>query len=268
MAEMDSISQHNDQPDDRVRTLVEGGAEIAGGAVAAALGFLAGGPISAAAFGASGAAAVFTLKRVGADVSARLIGPRERVRLGAVLALAAANIQERVRRGDTLRQDAFFERKPGARSDADEVAEGVLLKSQREPEERKLPYMASLLANIAFDDSVSGPFAHQLTKAAEELTYRQFCLLKVAAARDKLGLRNADYRGQGSFRRELYQILYECHDLYQRGFISLGGEVAFGPTDVHPARMTPQGLGADLYNLLGLAWIADVDVAPLVEQLR
>jgi hypothetical protein len=193
--------------------LIETGAEIAGGAIGGALGFLAGGPIGAAAFGAGGAAAAVALNRVGAEVSERLLGPRERVRIAGVLALAAAEIQHRLESGDTIRQDQFFERKTDGRSDGDEVAESVLLKSQREPEERKLPYMAKLLASVSFDSSVSAEMSHQLVKAAEQLTYRQLCLLKVAAVREALGLRGSDYRGQTSFPKELYQVLYECIDL-------------------------------------------------------
>lgn len=256
-----------EQPD-RVRGLIEGGAEIAGGAVGGALGFLAAGPAGAAVFGAGGAGAAVVLRRIGVEISERLLGPRERIRLGGVLAIAAAAIENRAKRGETIRQDGFFDEKAGTRSDAEEVAEGVLLKSQREPEERKLPYMAGLLANVAFDTSISAQLAHQLIKAAEQLTYRQLCLLKVAARRESFGLRAADYRGQASFPKDLYQVLYECHDLYQRGFVSFGGEVAFGPTDVHPAKMTPQGLGADLFNLMGLEWISDTDLAPVVAQLK
>ena len=83
-----------------------------------------------------------------------------------------------------------------------------------------------------------------------------------------LGLRAGDYRGQSSFPKELYQVLYECHDLYHRGFINFGGEVAFGPTDVAPGRMTVQGLGADIFNLMKLTLIPNEDLDPLVEQLR
>ena len=82
------------------------------------------------------------LRRVGADVSERLLSPREQARVGFVLASAATEIHSRIERGETLRSDGFFDPRHGERSDAEEVSEGVLLKSQREPEEKKLPYMA------------------------------------------------------------------------------------------------------------------------------
>ena len=145
--------------------------------------------------------------------------------------------------------------------------ENVLLKSQREPEEKKLPYMANLFANISFDPTTSSEMAHQIIRTAGELTYRQLCLLRLAMVKDKFDLRGSDYRGRGSFTKELYQVLYECLGLYSRGYVNFGSEVLFGPTDVKPASMTLQGLGTDTYNLMGLQDIPQAEIVPIAEQL-
>jgi hypothetical protein len=110
--------------------------------------------------------------------------------------------------------------------------------------------------------------AHQITKAAEQLTYRQLCILKLAVVKQIFGLRSADYRGQTSFPQELYQVLHECLDLYLRGFINFGGTVAFGLTDIAPGKMTVQGLGADLFNSMKLVAIPDEDIVPIASQLK
>lgn len=264
-----SGSEHDEaSKTDTLRGLIDGGAEIAGGAVGGALGFLAGGPAGAAALGAGGVLAAKALKRIGDEVSERLLGPREKVRTGGVLAIAAAEIDRCIRNGKSLRSDGFFQERSPGRSDAEEVAESVLLKSQREPEEKKLPYMGHLLANISFDDQISAQMAHQIIKAAEQLTYRQLCILKLAVVKQTLQLRNGDYRGHDSFSKDLYQVLYECLDLYHRAFINFGGEVVFGPTDVSPGKMTVQGLGADLFNLMSLAEIPTEDLIPIALQLK
>lgn len=264
----------SEKPDDKIekndsiRRLINNGAEIAGSAVGGALGFLAGGPVGAALLGAGGAAAAIALKHIGQEVSARLLGPREEVRVGGVLAIAAGEIHQRIENGESVRSDGFFDKKHTGRSDAEEVAESVLLRSQREPEERKIPYMGHLLSSVAFDSQISAQMAHQITKAAEQLTYRQLCILKLAVVKDAFGLLNGDYRGQGSFSKELYQVLYECFDLYQKGYISFGGEVAFGPTDIKPGSMTVQALGADIFNLMKLALIPSEDLVPIALQLK
>ena len=84
--------------------------------------------------------------------------------------------------------------------------------------------------------------AHQLTKAAEALTYRQLCIMKLTTEKDQFALRLEDYRGHGDFSRELLQILYEYLDLYHRGFVNFGGEVVFGPSDVKPGNTVIQAL--------------------------
>lgn len=60
-----------------IRRLIDAGAEIAGGAIGGALGFLAAGPAGAAAGGAGGAAAAAVLKHIGGEVSERVLSPRE-----------------------------------------------------------------------------------------------------------------------------------------------------------------------------------------------
>ena len=251
-----------------ISRLINSGLEIAGGAVGGALGFMAGGPAGAAVFGAGGAAAAMALKHIGQEAAERLLGPREGVRIGGVLAIAAAEIRQRLENGESVRTDGFFDRKRTGRSDAEEVAESVLLKSQREPEEKKIPYMGHLLSSVAFDTEIGPHMAHQITKAAEQLTYRQLCLLKLSVVKDSFGLRAEDYRKEGQFQKGLYQILYECLDLYHRGFLNFGGEVAFGPTDIAPGKMTVQGLGADIFNLMKLGLIPNEDLLPIVAQLK
>lgn len=266
---MSGLTARDDKESDTlIRGLLDSGMDIAGGAVGGALGFLAGGPMEAALLAGGGVVAAGVLKHVGTEVSERLLGPREKARIGGVLAIAAAEIEQRLRTGDVLRDDGFFRPAGKRRSAAEEVAESVLLKSQREPEERKLPYMGYLLAAVSFDDQVSAELAHQMTKIAEQLTYRQLCLLKLAVVKGALELREDDYRGESSFPRDLMQVLYECLDLYVRGLISFGGSVAFGPTDVAPGRMTVQGLGAEIFNLMKLKVIPAQDVMIVAAQLK
>ncbi len=92
--------------------------------------------------------------------------------------------------------------------------------------------------------------------------------MKIAALKENYQLRVNDYRGQQQFRKELYEVLYECLDLYNRGFVNFSGEVAFGPTDVNPGRMNLQAMGVDIFNLMGLATIPSSDLEPIVAQLR
>lgn len=257
------------QKNDNDRTqLFNNYAEIVGSGIGGVLGFLAGDPMAAAFGSVGGSVAAMILKNIGQEFSKRQLAPREDFRVGKVLAIAASEIHQRLENGERLRNDGFFDRQPSGRSDAEEIAESIMLKCQREPQEKKIEYIGYLLSGIAFDSNLSPDMGHQLIKAAEELTYRQFCILKLAVVKDNFGLRGEDYRGQGTFATELSQVLYECLDLYHRAYINLGGEVAFGPTDVKPGSMTVQGIGGDLFNLMKLSAIPDQDITPIAEVLK
>ena len=259
--------------DDRLRLLISKGTELAGGAAGPAAGTVIGtflaGSVGAAVGGAVGAAATMAVKAIGHDLSSRLLSPREQVRVGGVFTLAASEIVERCRNSERVRDDGFFDAGVSGRSDGEEVWESVLLKSQREPEEKKLPYMAHLLANLAFNAEISPDMAHQMTKAAESMTYRQLCILQLSANREKFNLRQESYRGQeGPVSKELYQILYDYHDLYNRGLINYGGTAALSLTDVNPGKSTPQALGADIYHQMRLYLIPEGDLTAIAAHLR
>ena len=117
------------------------------------MGFFSGGPAAAAVLGAAGVAVTKVFTELGEEVSDRLLGPREKQRIGGVVAIAAAHIRERLERGDHLREDGFFDKGASGRSNADEVAENLVLAVQRDPEERKLQYMGRLYCNVAFNSA-------------------------------------------------------------------------------------------------------------------
>ena len=269
---MRNSQKHANAKDERIRRLLSAGTHILGGssasAVSAALGLLVAGPAGAVVGGAAGAALSLAFNRLGNEISERLLSPREKARVGYVLAQAASDIRELIDQGGVLRTDGFFASNPGIRSDAEEIAESVLLKSQREAQEKKLPYMAHLLASLAFDSSISAEMAHHIIRTAEQMTYRQMCILKLATAKDRYSLRDNDYRGVDSFRKPLYSILYEWHDLLQRGYMSNGGSAVLGLTDIAPGNASVQGLGADLFNLMRLHRIPAADIAPIAKLLR
>lgn len=265
------MTNENDaqEANDKLRRMIDEGAEIAGGAGGAALGLLSGDPVLTAALGGAGAAAASALRHVGNEFVDRFLGPRERKRVGAVMAVIAQDIHAHRARGEEIRTDGFFDAGPGGRRDADEVAESVLLKCQREPEEKKIPYMGHFFANVAFSPDVSALMAHQLAKHAEQLTYRQFCLLNIAMYRKPhYRLRSEDYQHHGNIGIGSVQIIYELYDLYNRGFVNFDGEAVLGPAHVKPGSMETQGLGVVLAALLKVQVIPDDDLTPVVAELR
>ena len=230
-------------------------------------GVLIGSP-EAALYGASGAVASIGLKALGEKFSRRHLGPREEAKVGALLVLASEEISKRMERGDSLREDGFFNEKATGGKDSEEVIESVLLKCQREPEAKKIKYMAKLLSNICFDSEISADTAHRIMKVAEQLTYRQLCILKICAIKDSLDLRKENYRSRG-YSNNLYAILYDYHDLYLNGYIGFPDEkVEFGPMDLVPGRMDIQDQAEDIFELMGLGDIPQEDLHQIVRDIE
>lgn len=87
---------------------VEVGSEAFGGAVGAAIGLGLGGPAGAIAGAATGSVASAVLRKVGIEITNRLLARGEQRRIGTAVILAANLIKERQARGERIRDDGFL----------------------------------------------------------------------------------------------------------------------------------------------------------------
>lgn len=164
-----------DGPRNRVRRLLEGGADLAGavggvGATAVA------GPWAGAAVGV---AITHTVTAVG-----RRFSRREEERVGAALLTIKADARDRHERGERPREDGFFDDRGRMRPEAEDLLEGVLRQAAASYEERKVPLLAHLFSSVAYDDSVGSADAMYLVRLASELTYQQFVILSAFSTGD------------------------------------------------------------------------------------
>ena len=258
------VMSHSEKPARGRRSRERVSAKVAAKSGASTL--LQGG-LAAAATGLGGPLAGISVSAV-ASALGRFMSSRGDERAADVFLRAAEEIQRRVDAGEQIRADGFFEASGNGRSAAEETAESLLLVCRDEASERKLPYMSNMLCEIAFDASVDLDMAHQAISAADQLTYRQLCIVQLAAAKNEFSLRADDYRGQGTFSTELFSVLQECEDLYRGGLVGFGGEIVFGLTDVKPAAMQLQGVGSLLHRLMRLNEIPAQDVTEFASWLR
>ena len=265
------------EKNDTLQQLINYGVPLLGAGASAAINSTLSmmGPEGAVIGGIAGKTIENLIIKAGKEFSERHLSTREKVRLGAVLVIANEEIRKRRASGEAPREDDFFDEKQTGRSDAKEVAESVLLKAQREPEEKKIPYMGYLLASIAFEPKISVHMAHQLIKAAEQLTYRQLCILKLCAVKDEFGLCSNNYREGAYPENDLYEVLHECGDLHNREYIHSGLDTATYESNtlsrvrsIIPNDMAFRPIGSYLYNLMKLSQIPDEDIAPIAEQLK
>lgn len=182
------------------------------------------------------------------------LASREKIRLSALEILVRREIKRRIEGGELPREDGFFDEYTPGRSDADEVTEAIFRIAQRDPQERKLPYVASLLASIVFERAVDAGFGHHLVELAGSLSFRKLCILRLAkeSARFDLFDRDIGSVGRDKISGELLSILADIFDLKYRTLLSTGTDMDLNAFEIRPARMLLEKTGILLHDLMGL----------------
>jgi len=265
---------------DRLRSFMETGGQVVGQTAGAAVSLITG-PVLGAGVGVA-LGEVFA--RVGLELYDRVLAPRQGARAAGALDVALVRVQERKEAGDELRADGFFDAGPDGRADAEEVLEGTLLTAANAYEERKVPYIGRLYANLAFDSSVSAAHANFLLRLADRLTYRQLTALAFFAEaqagdyeRAVLGLM-AEASATDCLPSPA--LLAEMDDLRDARLLGVrqndGSVTAPGATYGGGSGLTlsnvgsaaPMVVGATLYRLMELDAIPPADLDAVLAELR
>jgi hypothetical protein len=267
------MSDSDTKRESKAAQLIKFGTELAGSAASSVLSLAAADPASATAVGVGSVIISKAFTQVG-DVAARQLSHREQVRTGAAAAIAVNGIWEHLLNNETPRDDDFFEpREGGDRSPAEEILEGVLLKSKNEFEEKKVRFLGNFYANLAFSPGVSVGEAIHLLSIAESFTYRQICILAFVQrleASDAIrnSLRPVDYRKTKLLKihADLLCLLQEVYELDRMSIVRCineaksGFDFLMGWTDVTPANLMLHPLGERLATLLDVNQVDQADV--------
>ena len=242
-------------------------AEIVAVPSAAVYGFLLGGPAGAGVGAAVGTLASHGLLAAGLEIWERQMSGREKARVAAVITMAGDKMQKRLAAGEKLREDDFFDAKPPYQSHAVEVTESLLLKAQREPQERKLDYIANVIPFIGFDSAIGVPIAHQLLRFASELSYYQYCILALAMHTASFDLfeDHAGSIGRDKLSAAQTSFLSDCWDLKIKGLLWTGTDLDLNLYEIRPNCLSLQPLGSMLAKALGLENIQLQEITPMAE---
>jgi len=249
------------------------GSEIAGGVVGGAIGLI-GGPAGAMIGGGAG---VVVSKGL-IEITERFLSSRESIRASASAAYSITSIDDRIKQGEELRSDDFFDVMDG-RSKAEELFEGVLIKCKNEYQEKKIKFISNIYSNAVFDSNLSAENANQILTVAETLSYRKMSILKLMKYKDtviNLGLRDSDYRTNGEHETgaermslELELLLQDFMDLCNIGLIERKDSTAMiDISDVNPKGMQLSTIGQKYYDLMGLKDIESTDLDEIIENLK
>lgn len=263
------------EKESKLTNFLEAGSEIAGSVVGTAVGLVTAGPAGAIAGAALGPVATRVISRTCIELHDRILGYRERVRAGAAAVFAIAGIKERLKNGQRLREDGFFDAEV-SRSSADEVLEGVMLKSRNDHQEKKVRFYANILINAAFDPMASPGAINHVLSLSDRLTYRQLCLLNLFSDQQLIPLRDNDYRNLGplDIQEETRAIIPEAYAMYQDNLIFYQRDkgqlarVGFTIDSLHPSRMRRTGLGQRVYRHMGLENLPHEDLVEVSALLQ
>ena len=211
----------------------------------------------------------------------RLVSKTQSERVITDSCLAGDYIEKRLKQGHQIRDDGYFTDGTRARSFGFEVTDSMLFKSKDVSQEQKIPYMAHLIENVAFDTNISADNAVFYLNIFDQITYRQACIIKMLISKQK-GIYNVNLRNKPLYDYhdkslgEPYHVLQELVDLYSRGLIMLSTKESpyVPPQDASTATFTilPNSayavpITSMIYDRMCLSEIPDDDVNKIVRTL-
>ena len=246
-----------DKKENNAKNVIKAGTDyisaVANSSVGAFIGGAIAGPGGVALGACVGTAAQKVLEYLGKEIQKRVYSPSEAKKVGTVYALASKFIEEKLNSEHKLREDDFFDEKKNDRSSAEEILEGTIFAAQREYEERKIPYLAKMYANIVFTTEISRPMASYLLKLAEQITYRQIIILQsigiAKISQPPMPLKKEAYRSVSGLTN--VAIAAEIFELYRMSILT-SSEVILDSAGINPSALSIGGYGAHLFNLMEL----------------
>lgn len=244
-----------------IDTVTDLGGSIAGSVTGTVIGTVIAGPTGAVSGALIGTAIEKTFVAIGNDIKERYLSKNERKKIGEVCELAKEKIAYKIENGHSLRTDSFFDMIDGNRSAAEEALEGTLFAAQKEYEERKLPFLANLYANLNFDETASQSISNFLIKIASNLSYRQIVILSIIGKIDNnvldLPLRFIEYRGFTN--DEDISIAAEIYDLYRTSLL-ISNTAMLDHLNFIPNELILTGMGELLYQYMELENLESDDI--------
>ena len=235
------------------RKQIDRASSLVGTALGAVVGTVMGGPLAGAILGGvTGEVMKSTL----GDFAKRWLTPKEAERIGTAAALIMTNISERQTAGHVVRADNFFTIHERMRSAAEELYEGVLLKSKEEFEEKKIFYISNIFTHTVFDQTLDAANANFILTIAERLTYRQITLIGLIGQNTDniMGLRTTNNRpGFIDERPEaLNFLIQDIRALNDYGIIRNRDRMGLSNyVDPAPGNLVLTDVGFRFFNVLG-----------------
>jgi len=253
---------------EKLKTIIDKGSEVGGSVAGATIGLAIAGPVGAIAGAVVGPLIGAAFKKVGTEISEKIMGPREQARIGATYTIALDKIAKMLESGMEVRNDDFFTAQENDRSKSESILEGTLLKARNEYEEKKINCYSNFLANLSFDSSISFEKGNALLRILEQLSFRQITILAYFSEIDDLSTERWMISFKDNEELGKYQDFYfELMDIYNKQLLQQTG----GGISMSASSLGISPLGKTMCNLIGVDEIDENDklkITNTIESIR
>lgn len=258
----------NSKQSEKLKLIIDKGSEVGGSVAGATIGLAIAGPAGAIAGAFVGPLISAAFKKVGTEISEKIMGPREQARVGATYTLALEKTSKMIEDGKEVRGDDFFDTQENDRSKSESILEGTFLKARNEYEEKKIKCYSNFLANLNFESSVGFEKSNTLLRILEQLSYRQIAILAYFTEIDELSTERWMILFKDKEELGKYQDFYfELMDIYNKQLLQQTG----GGFSMSASSLGISPLGKVLCNLISIEEIDEGDkleIAKIIESIR
>lgn len=255
------MSNPKNEDDELVSKVMLESASLGGQASGAAIGFAIGGPVGAAMGAITGG-----IVQISADSLRRRISSRQTTRIGILLNSTKNTLSARLMNGETRRQDDFFEKNNGAYSHYEEMLEDLLRAVTETIEERKIPFMANMLARFILSDDYQVYKMRDLIRRVEDLSFLQLKLLVITVDESAKQKNRLIWIGNKTHERRALDLVLENNRLRSLNVTEPQNLNEFDDENSGPSPQ-PSYLGREIYELMELSKIPAKEIADLRSEL-
>jgi len=252
---------------EELKNYLDKGTDIAGGAISGALGLI-GGPVGAIVGGALGVAITHGIK----EFVNRQLSNRQEIRVAASTVYILSGINNKLKNGEQIRQDGFFDYGNG-RSNAEELFEGVTLKCKDQYQEKKIYFLSKIYEKTIFDENISYETANQILSISESFTYRKICIVAFYGRindfdRTQILREPYSWYENASYSLETEILKQDVFELMSLGILDNNNTMTNTRDYIVPNNFKLTVIGEILFSLMDLNEVIIEDINPIYEGLK
>ena len=197
------------------------------------------------------------LETIGEDLMKKNLTKKEMQRMGISYAYSIATIKYNKENNKDFRQDKLFVEDCSENSEVEDIIEAVMKNVIVDSEANKARFYGCFIGNLPFAPQIDYSYSFTIQRIIKNLSYKELCIVRYFKDKGVLKLQSFD-----SFNNDGQNIKKNELAFYFKDLLSLGVIHKAKPMNMQYEldNMKLSPLGNDIYTLLSLEQIEDVDI--------